>query len=175
MIKMIRKFYDERREHERREIDRHLAGCHVLAVPTTISQEKMYEYALGPLLEEGKIRGYLITRDSTEAFYGMFDPEIEGDLVTVIHQTSDLVNEKEAARRKALLIIAKSAKGVHPILVDPKAHEYVDIKNGIHYAIRDGVPSFPPTSETMIPCEEHMHRLLALSGHHLLDETGAAG
>lgn len=172
---MITRFYDDREEHERKKLDAHLSNCHVLAVPTTAGQEKLYEYALDPLLKEGKIRGYIITRDSIEAFDGLFNPKIDGELVTVVHQTSELVNKREAARRKALLTISDATEGIHPILVDPDAHEYIDVKTDKHYAIRKGIPSFPPTSETMSPCEEHMLKLLSLSHHHLFDHPEVAG
>ena len=171
---MIKKFYEDKPLHDRETIDEHLAGCYVLAVPTTRSQEIMYEEALAPLLETGKIRGYEITKDSTEAFNGMFDSRIKGDLVTIIHRTSDLVNPLESSRREAILGIAKAAKGVHPILVDPKAQEYIDLENNKHYKIQDGIPSFPPTSHTMIPCDKHMYNVLALSAHHLFKSEDVA-
>ncbi len=164
----MKELYDKRPQHEREAIDEHLRESHVLAIPTSRGQEEMYRIALEPLVEQGKISGFTISRYSAEAWEKLFDPQIQGGLVMIIHKTSDGTNRPEFERREAIIAIAEQAKGVYPIVIDACAKRYFNAMGGKTYTIENGVPHLAPTNETMIPCPRHMHGILSLPSAFLL-------
>ncbi len=166
---MVIQFYEGKSEKGKAVIDEHLKRCYVLALPTTRGQKQMYDFALEPLKESGRIAGYSVTTDSKEAFEKLFDKDVKENMIVIVHGTSDLINKVESERREVILDITKEARGFHPIYVDSSARDSVDLETGKHYSIKNGIPSVFLSSHIMQPCEEIMHRVLALSGYHLDD------